>query len=56
MYILNVYIIQTNDTTEQDHSHTVALTVSCLGHRPVIVRRAVIGSKGWWKLSTTFKL
>ena len=25
-----------------------------LGHRPVIVKRAVIGSKGGWKLSTIF--
>ena len=24
------------------------------GHRPVIVKRAVIGSKGGWKLSTIF--
>ena len=24
------------------------------GHRPVIVKRAVIGSKGVWKLSTIF--
>ena len=28
-------------------------TVS-LGHRPVIVKRAVIGSEGGWKLSTIF--
>ena len=26
----------------------------CLGHRPVNVKRAVIGSKGGWKLSTIF--
>ena len=25
-------------------------------HRPVIVKRAVVGSKGGWKLSTIFKL
>ena len=25
-----------------------------LGHRPVIVKGAVIGSKGGWKLSTIF--
>ena len=25
-----------------------------LGHRPVTVKRAVIGSKGGWKLSTIF--
>ena len=25
-----------------------------LGHRPVIVKRALIGSKGGWKLSTIF--
>ena len=25
-----------------------------LGHRPVNVKRAVIGSKGGWKLSTIF--
>ena len=25
-----------------------------VGHRPVIVKRAVIGSKGRWKLSTIF--
>ena len=25
-----------------------------VGHRPVIVKRAVIGSKGEWKLSTIF--
>ena len=24
------------------------------GHRPVLVKRAVIGSKGGWKLSTIF--
>ena len=34
--------------------------LTCLGkqagHRPVIVKRAVIGSKGGWKLSTIFKL
>ena len=28
--------------------------VMSLGHRPVIVKRAVIGSKGGWKLSTIF--
>ena len=28
--------------------------VMSFGHRPVIVKRAVIGSKGWWKLSTIF--
>ena len=27
-----------------------------LCHRPVIVKRALIGSKGGWKLSTVFKL
>ena len=26
------------------------------GHRPVIVKREVIGSKRGWKLSTIFKL
>ena len=26
------------------------------GHRPVIVKMAVIGPKGGWKLSTLFKL
>ena len=25
-----------------------------VGHRPVIVKRAVIGSEGGWKLSTIF--
>ena len=25
-----------------------------IGHRPVIVKRAVIGSKGGWELSTIF--
>ena len=25
-----------------------------IGHRPVIVKRALIGSKGGWKLSTIF--
>ena len=28
--------------------------VMALGHRPVNVKRAVIGSKGGWKLSTIF--
>ena len=28
--------------------------VMSLGHRPVIVKRAVIGLKGGWKLSTIF--
>ena len=28
--------------------------VMSLGDRPVIGKRAVIGSKGWWKLSTIF--
>ena len=28
--------------------------VVSLGHRPVNVKRAVIGSKGGWKLSTIF--
>ena len=27
-----------------------------LGHRPVIVKRALIGSKGGWTLSTIFML
>ena len=27
-----------------------------LGHRPVTVKGAMIGSKDWWKLSTIFKL
>ena len=26
------------------------------GHRHVIVKRAPIGSKGWWKLRTIFKV
>ena len=30
------------------------LSVNVKGHRPVIVKRAVIGSKGGWKLSTMF--
>ena len=33
--------------------HTDRVT-SALGHRPVNVKRAVIGSKGGWKLSTIF--
>ena len=28
--------------------------IMSLGHRPVIVKRAAIGSKGGWKLSGTF--
>ena len=32
---------------------TISL-VYAVGHRPVIVKRAVIGSKGGWKLSTIF--
>ena len=29
-------------------------TTKAVGHRPVNVKRAVIGSKGGWKLSTIF--
>ena len=32
------------------------ITLRSSGHRPVIVKRALIGSKGGWKLSTIFKL
>ena len=32
----------------------MANVTEALGHRPVIVKRAVIGSKGGWKLSTIF--
>ena len=30
--------------------------VMSLGHRPVIVKRTGIGSKGGWKLSTIFQV
>ena len=30
--------------------------VMSLSHRPAIVKRALIGSKGGWKLSTLFML
>ena len=30
--------------------------VRSLGHRPLIVKRVVIGSQGGWKLSTIFML
>ena len=30
------------------------LELNAIGHRPVIVKRAVIGSKGGWKLSRIF--
>ena len=32
------------------------ITEILFGHRPVIVKKAVIGSKERWKLSTLFKL
>ena len=35
--------------------HKVSANLPCReGHRPVIVKRAVISSKGGWKLSTIF--
>ena len=30
------------------------IDIKFTGHRPIIVKSAVIGSKGGWKLSTTF--
>ena len=30
--------------------------IGLVGHRPVIVKRALIGSKGGWELSTIFML
>ena len=30
------------------------LELNAIGHRPVIVKRAVFGSKGGWKLSRIF--
>ena len=37
-------------------SHSLLKKLECrsLGHRPVNVKRALIGSKGGWKLSTIF--
>ena len=32
------------------------LAIKVYGHRPVIVKRTQIGSKGGWKFSTIFKL
>ena len=38
-----------------EKQHKVGIKLMCpLGHRPVIVKRAVTGSKGGWKLSTIF--
>ena len=41
-------------TTFEDHSLLKSYNLGPIGHRPVIVKRALIGSKGGCKLSTIF--
>ena len=40
--------------THTCHTSNISPSSRAFGHRPVIVKRAVIGSKGGWKLSTIF--
>ena len=49
--LLNVYWFEFNDFLGP-----LTENVMALGHRPVFVIRAVIGSKDGWKLGTIFKL
>ena len=41
-------------TNDRDPKQSVSIFRYLTGHRPVNVKRAVIGSKGGWKLSTIF--